>query len=96
MRYQQRKKALNLICSKISDQRLDLSNLKNELNIKTVNYDNCWFNFINIKKYLLIGSIVLAIWSIRIHKLKSLFRLVRLSLGFWKAYRAIISFLKLI
>ncbi|PPI87821.1 hypothetical protein CRV12_02380 [Candidatus Pantoea edessiphila] len=92
MHYQKRRILINLICSEIHNQRVNLSKLKSELMLKTKKYDNCWLTLLDMQKYLLIGTSILAIWSTRARKFNSLIRLMRYGFGLWNVWKTIRSF----
>ncbi|PPI86449.1 hypothetical protein CRV10_02350 [Candidatus Pantoea edessiphila] len=85
---------INSMCNQINNQRLDLLKLKYELIIRTKNYDNYWLIFVNMQKYLLLGSSILLIWSTKLQRINALFNWTKYGFRYglrffyiWKAIR---------
>lgn len=86
----QRRKAFLL--SKIQQQRLDLSASRRDWLETTDVYDRGWNTLLNLRAWALVGSSVMAIWSVR-HP-RFLVRWARRGFGAWSAWRLVKSTLR--
>ncbi|QKJ88761.1 hypothetical protein PMPD1_3850 [Paramixta manurensis] len=71
----------------IQQQRLDLSAARRDWLLGTAHYDRGWLAFLNLRRYLAIGSGALAIWSVR--NPNFLLRWAKRGLGAWSTWRLI-------
>lgn len=83
----QRRKAYLL--SQIQQQRLDLSASRRDWLEVTHSYDRGWNTLLSLRSWALVGSSVMAIWSVRHPNL--LVRWARRGFGVWSAWRLIKS-----
>ncbi|KFC07506.1 inner membrane protein [Trabulsiella guamensis ATCC 49490] len=81
---QQRKARL---LSRIQQQRLDLSASRRDWLDATHSYDRGWSALLNLRSWMLVGSSVAAIWTVR-HP-RFLVRWAKRGLGIWSAWRLI-------
>jgi len=86
----QKRKAYLL--SRIQQQRLDLSASRRDWHEATAVYDRGWSTLLNLRSWALVGSSVMAIWSVR-HP-RFLVRWGRRGFGAWSAYRLVKSTLR--
>ncbi|MCU5771813.1 YqjK-like family protein [Erwiniaceae bacterium BAC15a-03b] len=85
---QQRKAEL---LGRVQQQRLDLSAARRDWLAHTARYDHGWLTLISLRRYLLLGSSALAIWTTRNTRRKSgfLLRWARRGFGIWSTWRLI-------
>lgn len=83
----QKRKAYLL--SKIQQQRLDLSASRRDWVEATDVYDRGWNTLLSLRAWALVGSSVMAIWSVR--NPRFLVRWGRRSFGAWSAWRLVKS-----
>ncbi|MCS2170046.1 YqjK-like family protein [Scandinavium sp. TWS1a] len=83
----QKRKAYLL--SKIQQQRLDLSASRRDWIETTDVYDRGWNTLLSLRAWALVGSSVMAIWSVR-HP-RFLVRWSRRGFGVWSAWRLVKS-----
>lgn len=86
----QQRKAFLL--SQIQQQRLDLSASRRDWLAVTRSYDRGWNTFLSLRSWALVGSSVMAIWTIRHPNL--LVRWARRGFGAWTAWRLVKSTLR--
>jgi hypothetical protein len=86
----QRRKAYLL--SQIQQQRLDLSASRRDWLELTRSYDRGWNTFLSLRSWALVGSSVMAIWTMRHPNL--LVRWARRGFGVWSAWRLVKSTLR--
>lgn len=72
---------------KVYQQRLDLSAGRKDWLASTTRYDHGWLALLSAKRYLAIGSGVLAIWSVR--NPRFITRWARRGLGAWSTWRMV-------
>lgn len=82
-----RRKALLL--SEIQQQRLDLTAARRDWLAATETYDRGWNTLLNLRSWALVGSSVMAVWSVR-HP-SFLIRWAKRGLGLWSAWRLVRS-----
>ncbi|PIJ50221.1 hypothetical protein BL250_12555 [Erwinia sp. OLTSP20] len=83
---EQRKSALLRL---IQQQRLDLSAECRDWQNVTARYDRSWLALMSLRRYIAIGSSLLAIWSVR-HP-RRMGRWFKRGLGIWSTWRLIRS-----
>lgn len=81
----QRRKARLL--SSIQQQRLDLSASRRDWLDATHSYDRGWNTLLNLRSWILVGSSVATIWTVR-HP-RFLVRWAKRGFGIWSAWRLI-------
>ncbi|APY78464.1 YqjK-like family protein [Salmonella enterica subsp. enterica serovar Kiambu] len=81
----ERRKALLL--SQIQQQRLDLSASRRDWLETTGAYDRGWNTVLSLRSWALVGSSVMAIWTIRHPNM--LVRWAKRGLGIWSAWRLV-------
>jgi hypothetical protein len=81
----QRRKARLL--SRIQQQRLDLSASRRDWFNATHSYDRGWNTLLNLRSWVLVGSSVATLWSVR-HP-RFLVRWAKRGFGIWSAWRLI-------
>jgi hypothetical protein len=86
----QQRKAFLL--SQIQQQRLDLSASRRDWLAVTRSYDRGWNTFLSLRSWALVGSSVMAIWTVRHPNL--LVRWARRGFGAWTAWRLVKSTLR--
>ncbi|MGL4725408.1 MAG: YqjK-like family protein [Scandinavium sp.] len=86
----QKRKACLL--SQIQQQRLDLSASRRDWMEATGVYDRGWNTLLNLRSWALVGSSIMAIWSVR-HP-RFLVRWGRRGFGAWSAWRLVKSTLR--
>lgn len=82
-----RRKALLL--SEIQQQRLDLTAARRDWLDATRTYDRGWNTVMHLRTWVLAGSSVMAVWSVR-HP-RFLVRWAKRGLGLWSAWRLVKS-----
>ncbi|EHE5623946.1 hypothetical protein J0F12_000298 [Escherichia coli] len=75
------------LLSQIQQQRLDLSASRREWLEATGAYDRRWNMLLSLRSWALVGSSVMAIWTIRV-------RWARRGFGVWSAWRLVKTTLK--
>lgn len=75
------------LLSQIQQQRLDLSASKRDWLEVTATYDRSWNTLISLRRYALVASSAMAIWTVR-HP-SFLMRWARRGLGAWSTWRLI-------
>ena len=86
----QQRKAFLL--SQIQQQRLDLSASRRDWLAVTRSYDRGWNTCLSLRSWALVGSSVMAIWTVRHPNL--LVRWARRGFGAWTAWRLVKSTLR--
>ena len=86
----QKRKAFLL--SQIQQQRLDLSASRRDWHEATGVYDRGWNTLLSLRSWALVGSSIMAIWSVR-HP-RFLVRWGRRGFGAWSAWRLVKSTLR--
>ncbi|NIF21383.1 MULTISPECIES: YqjK-like family protein [Pantoea] len=89
MSRREREQRIHDLLGDIQQQRLDLSAARRDWLQHTAHYDRGWHTFINLRRYLAIGSGVLAIWSVRSPSL--MLRWAKRGFGVWSTWRMIKS-----
>lgn len=79
------------LLNEIQQQRIDLSAARRDWLLYTAQYDRSWLTFVNMRRYLAVGSSILAIWTVRKqpHKSHFLLRWTKRGLGLWSSWRLI-------
>ncbi|ALY14651.1 putative inner membrane protein [Escherichia coli] len=80
------------LLSQIQQQRLDLSASRREWLEATGAYDRRWNMLLSLRSWALVGSSVMAIWTIRHPNM--LVRWARRGFGVWSAWRLVKTTLK--
>ena len=80
------------LLSQIQQQRLDLSATRREWLEATGAYDRRWNMLLSLRSWALVGSSVMAIWTIRHPNM--LVRWARRGFGVWSAWRLVKTTLK--
>ncbi|HDS9358148.1 TPA: YqjK-like family protein [Enterobacter cancerogenus] len=75
------------LLSQIQQQRLDLSASRRDWLELTERYDRGWNTFLSLRSWALVGSSVMAIWTIRHPNM--LVRWARRGFGVWSAWRLV-------
>lgn len=75
----------------VQQQRLDLSAEKKQWLERTAGYDSGWLTLISLRRYLAVGSSLMAVWSIR--NPRKITRWVRGGLGIWSSWRMVRNYL---
>lgn len=83
----EREKKKAFLLSKVQQQRLDLSACSRSWVSATSSYDRGWYTLLNLRSWALVGSSVMAIWSVR-HP-RFLVRWARRGFGAWSAWRLV-------
>lgn len=81
------------LLSEIQQQRLDLSASRRDWLDATAAYDRGWNTLLSLRSWALVGSSVMAIWTIRHPNM--LIRWTRRGLGVWSAWRLVKKTLRL-
>lgn len=71
----------------IQQQRLDLSAGRRDWLAATARYDHGWLTLVSLRRYLLIGSSAMAIWTAR--NPSFLMRWLKRGFGAWSTWRLI-------
>jgi len=79
------------LLKEIQQQRLDLSAGRKAWLVRTERYDHGWLAILSAKRYLALGSGLMAIWSAR--NPRKLGRLARRGLGLWSTWRVVRNYL---
>lgn len=90
--HQERQKRKAFLLSQIQQQRLDLTASRRDWLESTGVYDRGWNLLLSLRAWALVGSSVMAVWSVR-HP-RFLVRWARRSFGLWSAWRLVKSTLK--
>ncbi len=69
----------------IQQQRLDLNAARRDWLLSTTHYDHVWLTIMSVRRYLLIGSSALAIWSVRNPNI--FIRWAKRGIGIWSTWR---------
>lgn len=85
----ERQKRKALLLSQIQQQRLDLSAGRRDWLEATDSWDRGWNMLISLRSWALVGSSVMAIWTIRHPNL--LVRWAKRGFGIWSAWRLVKS-----
>ena len=85
----ERQKRKALLLSQIQQQRLDLSAGRRDWLEATDSWDRSWNTLISLRSWALVGSSVMAIWTIRHPNL--LVRWAKRGFGIWSAWRLVKS-----
>ncbi|WP_024153888.1 YqjK-like family protein [Salmonella enterica] len=83
----EREKRKALLLSQIQQQRLDLSASRRDWLETTGAYDRGWNTVLSLRSWALVGSSVMAIWTIRHPNM--LVRWAKRGLGIWSAWRLV-------
>ncbi|WP_338493296.1 YqjK-like family protein [Erwinia aphidicola] len=79
------------LLKEIQQQRLDLSAGRKAWLVRTERYDHGWLALLSAKRYLALGSGLMAIWSAR--NPRKLGCLARRGLGLWSTWRVVRNYL---
>lgn len=79
------------LLKEVQQQRLDLSAGRKAWLEHTERYDHGWLALLSAKRYLMLGSGVMAIWSAR--NPRKLGLLARRGLGLWSTWRVLRNYL---
>ncbi|WNN43831.1 MULTISPECIES: YqjK-like family protein [Winslowiella] len=71
----------------VQQQRLDLTAARRDWLTSTARYDSGWLTLVSMRRYLVIGSSALAIWSAR--NPSFLLRWAKRGFGAWSTWRLI-------
>jgi hypothetical protein len=88
----ERRKRKAYLLSQIQQQRLDLTASRRDWLEVTRSYDRGWNTFLSLRSWALVGSSVMAIWSVRHPSM--LVRWARRGFGAWSAWRLVKSTLR--
>ncbi len=83
----ERRKRKAYLLSQIQQQRLDLTACRRDWLDVTQSYDRRWNTFLSLRSWLMVGSSVMAIWSVRHPSM--LVRMARRGFGVWSAWRLV-------
>ncbi len=75
------------LLSQIRQQRLDLSAARRDWFAVTGRYDHGFMTLLNLRRWITVGSGLMAIWSVR-HP-RGLFRWARRGVGLWSTWRLV-------
>jgi len=75
------------LLSQIQQQRLDLSAARRDWLAVTRSYDRSWNTILSLRSWALVGSSVMAIWTVRHPNM--LVRWARRGFGVWSAWRLV-------
>ncbi|WP_312953070.1 YqjK-like family protein [Superficieibacter sp.] len=89
---QERQQRKAWLLSQIQQQRLDLSSSRRDWLEVTGGYDRSWNMLLNVRAWALVGSSVMAIWSVR--NPNFLVRWAKRGFGIWSAWRLVQSTLR--
>ena len=84
---QERERQKALLLRLIQQQRLDLSASRRDWLELTQRYDRGWNTLLSLRSWALVGSSVMAIWSVRHPNM--LIRWARRGFGAWSAWRLV-------
>ncbi|MDU2940856.1 MAG: YqjK-like family protein [Enterobacteriaceae bacterium] len=84
---QEREQRKAWLLSQIQQQRLDLSSSRRDWLEVTGGYDRGWNTLLNLRAWALVGSSVMAIWSVR--NPSFLVRWGKRGFGIWSAWRLV-------
>lgn len=87
----ERDKRKAVLVQQIQQQRLDLSAGKKSFLTLTARYDRSWLTLMSLRRYVAVGSGLIAIWSVR-HP-RTLTRWAKRGMGLWSSWRMIRNFL---
>lgn len=76
-----------VLLGEIHQQRLDLQRSCEDWTDATTSLDRGWFTLLNLRTWLMAGSGVMAVWSVR-HP-RFLGRVARRGLGIWSTWRLV-------
>jgi hypothetical protein len=79
------------LLGQIQQQRLDLSAGKKRFLESTARYDHGWLTLIGLRRYVAIGSGLMAIWSVR--NPRRLSRWAKRGIGVWSTWRMVRNYL---
>jgi hypothetical protein len=85
----ERLKRKALLLSQIQQQRLDLTGARRDWLETTGVYDRGWNTLLSLRSWALVGSSVMAVWSVRHPSL--LIRWAKRGLGLWSVWRLVRS-----
>lgn len=85
----ERLKRKALLLSQIQQQRLDLTATRRDWLETTGVYDRGWNTLLSLRSWALVGSSVMAVWSVRHPSL--LVRWAKRGLGLWSVWRLVRS-----
>jgi len=88
----ERRKRKAYLLSQIQQQRLDLTACRRDWLEVTRSYDHGWNTLLSLRSWVLVGSSVMAIWSVRHPSM--LVRWARRGFGAWSAWRLVKSTLR--
>jgi hypothetical protein len=83
----ERQKRKAYLLSQIQQQRLDLSASRRDWIDATRRFDRGWNTFLSLRSWALVGSSVMAIWTVRHPNM--LIRWARRGFGAWSAWRLV-------
>ncbi|MDY1037866.1 hypothetical protein GJV04_07315 [Enterobacteriaceae bacterium RIT714] len=83
----ERQKRKAYLLSQIQQQRLDLTASRRDWLEVTHSYDRGWNTFLSLRSWALVGSSVMAIWTVRHPSM--LVRWARRGFGVWSAWRLV-------
>ena len=83
----ERQKRKAYLLSQIQQQRLDLSASRRDWIDATRRFDRGWNTFLSLRSWALVGSSVMAIWTVRHPNM--LIRWARRGFGAWRAWRLV-------
>ena len=88
----ERQKRKAYLLSQIQQQRLDLTACRRDWLEVTRSYDHGWNTLLSLRSWVLVGSSVMAVWSVRHPSM--LVRWARRGFGAWSAWRLVKSTLR--
>lgn len=88
----ERRKRKAYLLSQIQQQRLDLTVCRRDWLEVTRSYDHGWNTLLSLRSWVLVGSSVMAVWSVRHPSM--LVRWARRGFGAWSAWRLVKSTLR--
>jgi hypothetical protein len=88
----ERRKRKAYLLSQIQQQRLDLTACRRDWLEVTRSYDHGWNTLLSLRSWVLVGSSVMAVWSVRHPSM--LVRWARRGFGAWSAWRLVKSTLR--
>lgn len=88
----ERRKRKAYLLSQIQQQRLDLTASRRDWLEVTRSYDHGWNTLLSLRSWVLVGSSVMAVWSVRHPSM--LVRWARRGFGAWSAWRLVKSTLR--
>ena len=75
----------------IQQQRLDLSAGKKRFLASTARYDHGWLTLVGLRRYVAVGSGLMAIWSVR--NPRFITRWAKRGIGAWSTWRMVRTYL---